>query len=523
MTNPAASLEEVPSQTKPAYIVGLGASAGGLAALEKFFDAMPPESGMAFVVVPPLSPDFKSRMDDRLARHTAMPIHCAENGVELAANAIYLVPAGQLMTVSAGKLCLQARAAAPHRELPIDFFFQSLAADAQARAIGLILAGTGSDGARGIQAIHAAGGLVLAQTAASAQLDDGLPRSAFGTGTGVYDYVVAPEEMPALLLDYAQDPGAVRPRPPLPLEVFSAEGEFAEIFALLRRGYGLDFAKYKVTTVGRRIRRRMDFQQITRVGDYVARLAANAAELDTLYKDLLIGVTEFFRDPPAFAALEAEVIPALFQNRSDEGLRIWTAGCATGEEAYSLAILLREQAEALGFDGPITIVATDMHRASLEAASAGLYSASQLKNVSPERLARYFTRASDGRYQVAAELRQPVVFAPHNLTHAPPFTKMDLVCCRNLLIYLQPEAQEKVIALFHVALRVGGALFLGSSEGLSKCAGEFDVINASYKLYRKVRALKPALDFQATVPAGAVWQPGQPSTQEDRPAAVEER
>ena len=501
---------------KPAFIVGLGASAGGLAALEKFFDAMPPDSGMAFVVVQHLSPDFKSLMDDLLARHTTMPIHRVENGLEVASNAIYLIPPKMLMTMSTGRLHLQEREAAPHLDLPIDIFFQALASDAGERAIGLILSGTGSDGSRGIQAIHAAGGLVLAQSVETAQFD-GMPRSALSTG--VCDDVVAPEEMPEVLLEYARDPEAVRQQLPARLEVFADEGEYAKIFALLRRGYGLDFAKDKGTTVGRRIRRRMEFEQIANLDDYAAILTASPMELDALYKDLLIGVTEFFRDPKAFATLEAEVLPGLFQNVSEEGLRVWVAGCATGEEAYSLAILLREQAEARGYDGKITVFATDVHRGSLEAASTGIYEPGRLKNVSAARLERHFIPEGDGRHKVAADLRKLVVFAPHNLTSDPPFTKMDLVSCRNLLIYLQPETQEKIIALFNFALRVDGVLFQGASEGLGKFAEEFAVVDAGYKLFRKVRDLKLALDFKGTglaaprlAPSVVAWQPGQKST-----------
>jgi len=489
------SVKRSSSLRKPSFIVGIGASAGGLSALEKFFDNMPVESGMAFVVIQHLSPDFKSLMDDLLARHTSMAIHRVTNGTLLRPDSIYLIPPKSHMTVKKGKLYLTEREPGQHLELPIDVFFRSLAEDAAARSIGVILSGTGSDGSRGLQDIHRAGGLVLVQTVDSAQFD-GMPRSALATGA--CDLMLPPEQMPLAILKYAGFPPGegIRALRELSREEVEADGEYRAIFSLLRSQYNLDFSRYKPPTVGRRIQRRMDALGIPDANAYSALLAKEPEEMDTLYRDLLIGVTEFFRDPKAFRRLEEAVLPVLFESRKeDEDIRVWTAGCATGEEAYSLAIIFSEQAERARFRGTITIFATDVHRSSLEFASHGVYSGQRLKNVSPERLARFFVKQSGDSYRVCADLRKMIVFAPHNLISDPPFTRMDLICCRNLLIYLQPEAQEKVISLFHFALRMHGVFFMGSSEGLGKMASEFDAVDSSCKIFRKARDLKISLDM----------------------------
>jgi two-component system CheB/CheR fusion protein len=480
---------------KPSHIIGIGASAGGLSALEQFFDNMPPNTGMAFVVIQHLSPDFKSLMDDLLSRHTSMPIYRVSNGIELQRDSIYLIPPKTHMTVRQERLYLTEKTISTHLELPIDIFFNSLAEDAGDRSVGVVLSGTGSDGSRGIVSINKNGGLVVVQTPESAQFD-GMPRSAITTG--VCDFILAPERIPRILVEYAVSPLAVRTRMHHELEVFEDEGEYAGIFALLRRGYNLDFSKYKGSTVGRRIRRRMEFRQIPEVSDYVTIVSGDQGELDLLYKDLLIGVTEFFRDKQAFEFLEQEVIPRLFANlQRGEDLRVWSAACATGEEAYSIAILLMEKAGELGFMGKITVFATDVHKTSLDFASQGLYDRARLTNVSPERLERFFKKEGGDLFRVTSELRKLVVFAPHNLLNDPPFTRLDLVCCRNLLIYFQTEVQEKVIALFHFALKIDRVLFLGSSEGLGAFTGEFEVIANQHKLFRKMRDLKLALNLDA--------------------------
>jgi two-component system CheB/CheR fusion protein len=473
------------------YIVGIGASAGGLNALEQFFDNMPATSGMAFVVIQHLSPDFKSLMDDLLSRHTSMSIHRVTNGIDLKPDTVYLIPPKSQMTIREQKLYLTEKTSSQHLELPIDIFFKSLAEDVAERAIGIILSGTGSDGSRGIRSIHNNGGLVLAQSPESAQFD-GMPRNAIATG--VCDLILPPDRMPRILVEYVANPLLIRGKLRHDLDVFEDEGEFAEIFALLRRSYDLDFSKYKGSTVGRRIRRRMEFRQIPEVADYASILSGDHGELESLYKDLLIGVTEFFRDKQAFRYLEQEMVPKLFTRlQAGEDLRVWSTGCATGEEAYSLAILLAERAEDMGFMGKITVFATDVHRSSLDTASQGIYERERLTNVSPARLERFFRKEGGNLFRVNGELRKIVVFAPHNLLKDPPFTRLDLICCRNLLIYFQPAVQEKIISLFHFALKTDGILFLGSSEGLGAFADDFEVVAGQHKMFRKVRDLKLAI------------------------------
>ncbi len=479
---------------KAIQIVGIGASAGGLNALEQFFSHVPMDSGMAFVVIQHLSPDFKSLMDDLLARHTNLPIFRVVNGMEIQADRIYLIPPKTHMTVSGEKLFLTEKSIGVHGELPIDIFFHSLAEDVGSRAVGVVLSGTGSDGSRGILSIKKKGGLVIVQAPESAQFD-GMPRSAIATG--VCDFMLAPERIPRILVEYAVNPEMVRTKVNGELQVFEEEGEFAAIFALLRKNYNLDFAKYKCSTVGRRIRRRMEFRQISQVSDYAAVAGGDSAELESLYKDLLIGVTEFFRDPLSFEKLEQQVMPGLFANLGPgEDLRIWSAGCATGEEAYSLAILLAEKAAEFNFGGRITVFATDVHRTSLDQASQGLYDGERLVNVSPARLQKFFKKENTS-YRVTSELRKMVVFAPHNLLSDPPFTRLDLVCCRNLLIYFQADMQEKVIFHLHFSLKKEGVLFLGASEGLGNFAGDFDTLSSPHKIFRKVQELKPTMHLDA--------------------------
>ncbi len=478
----------------PSFIVAIGASAGGLAALEEFFDHMPSDSGMAFVVIQHLSPDFKSLMDDLLARHTRMAIHRVTSGIVLEANAIYLIPPKNHMTVSAGKLYLEKLGQGHHPDLPIDVFFRSLAADAVGRAIAVVLSGTGSDGSRGLRDIHEKRGLVLVQSIDSAQFD-GMPRSAFATG--LCDLMLAPEAMPEVIMKYASVSDEERARVIRDFLVLDEDGEYQQIFAVLRNQFNLDFSKYKPPTVDRRIRRRMDFLKLADVNSYAARLASDMEELDALYRDLLIGVTEFFRDPKTFRKLQEKIAGAFFEGRqAEEEIRLWSAGCATGEEAYSLAITVAELAAQYEFKGNITIFATDVHRTSLETASLGIYHKHCLKNVSEERLKRFFIAKGDDRYQVVQEIRKMIVFAPHNLINDPPFTRMDLICCRNLLIYLQAEIQGKVLALFHFALKLNGILFLGSSEGLGKMAAEFETVDSPGKIFRKIRDLKVAMDMR---------------------------
>jgi two-component system CheB/CheR fusion protein len=473
-------------QDRPVFrVVGIGASAGGLESLQRFFDRMPADSGMAFVVVQHLSPDFKSVMDELLSRHSDMPVTLAVDGEPLEPNHVYLLPPGKEIHVREGKLWLRDREPTAFA-LPIDAFFRSLADDLGDAAIAIVLSGSGSDGSRGVVEVKRAGGLVLAESPATARFDS-MPTSS--VATGAVDRVCAPEEMPQLLCGLRAAPESSEQ------EIAGTPSEPKDaLFDLLREQYGIDFARYKANTVSRRLARRLSLKGETDLHEYVNQLRDDPAELSTLYHDLLIGVTRFFRDPEAFQVLEERVIPDILERvPPQEEIRVWSAGCATGEEAYSMAILFHEALTRAKRPVNLKLLATDMHRASLERASSGIYTDDQLVHVSEERLMRYFTRRG-GSHQVSGDLRQLVVFAPHNVMKDAPFTRMNLIACRNLLIYLDAEAQRSVISLFHFGLASGGILFLGSSETAGGLSHEFSVIHERAKLFRKrrdVRLLKP--------------------------------
>ncbi len=487
------SIHESPPPPPIEFVVGIGASAGGLEPLARFFAEMPSSSGVAFVVVQHVSISFKGLMGELLARHTEMPIHRIEEGMALAPNSVYLIPPSMEVTVHEGRLHLteQERAtAAP--QLPIDALFQSLADGFGLHAIGIIMSGTGSDGSRGLRSIKEAGGLMIAQDHASAKFD-GMPRSSIDTG-GI-DCILPPEEMAAAVLGYCKDPGGFKGDE----ETELAGAEIDSILQTLREETELDFSQYKPSTVRGRIERRAEVRHAASLDQYADILRADPDEVHKLYKDLLIGVTRFFRDREAFRRMEEAVIPELF--KKDAGatgeIRVWVAGCATGEEAYSLAILFHEHAGRLQSPPKIRIFATDAHRTSLEFASVGRYGKHILSGVTPSRLNAYFEPVGD-EYQVINELREMITFAPHDLLHDSPFMRVDLVTCRNLLIYFQVPAQMRVLHLFHRALRVGGVLFLGPSETVGTLKPEFASIDSYWRVYRKRRHGRPSGESQAS-------------------------
>jgi two-component system, chemotaxis family, CheB/CheR fusion protein len=473
----------------PRQVVGIGASAGGLDPLVRFFDNLPKDTGMAFVIVQHLSPDFKSLMDELLARHTALPIHLVEDGMAVEPDHVYLIPSRKEMIISGGRLLLGDRGRQQELTLPIDVFFRSLAQDCGPRAVAIVLSGGGSDGSRGIGDVHHAGGLVLVQDPESAQFD-GMPRAAHESG--VADALLEPQDMPRALLEHADRRSAAREAAgpaPAPPELQGLDA----VYRMLQEEFGLDFTHYKPSTVTRRIERRLALARSQDLNEYLQRLRNERDELDALYRDLLIGVTRFFRDPEAFALLEQSVLPDLMAHMPpDAPLRLWVAGCATGEEAYSLAIAVQDLMARVG-ERPVKIFATDVHRGSLEKAAAAIYDEEALANVSPERLARYFTRAG-ANYQVVPDLRQMIVFAQHNVIRDAPFTRLDLVTCRNLLIYLQPAAQQRCLSFFHFALRQGGVLFLGPSETLGPLAHGFEILDKHWQLYRKQGEARTPVD-----------------------------
>jgi len=467
------------------FVVGIGASAGGLEAIEKFFDHVPEDSGLTFVVVQHLSPDFKSLMDELLARHTKLPIYRVEDGMAIKPNAVYLIPRKKNMVLSFGKLMLTEQDQKPGPHLPIDIFFQSLAQDMGDRAIGVVLSGTGSDGSRGLKEIHEAGGLVIVQDPDTSAFD-GMPKAALATGFA--DLVLPPQAMAAKIVQYSHHP--VRSEICKVRIDIESGNELSAVFALLRRHFGVDFTLYKPTTLARRLERRMNLQNVETLPEYLTMLEADSDELDHLYRDLLVEVTQFFRDKEAFENIKSDVIPKLFEQASqDDGLRIWVPGCATGEEAYSLAILFHEYAQAHKRNIDVKIFATDVHRTSLEIASAGAYREASVLDMPRQYLERYFIHKRN-QFVIHQDVRKMVIFAPHNLTKDPPFTKLDLVVCRNVLIYFNPATQRKVMTLFHFGLRTGGVLFLGPSETLGELEEEFDVIDRHWKVFRKRRDIR---------------------------------
>lgn len=482
MTFPA-----TPATPSPAKfpIVGIGASAGGLAAFAAFFSGMPAaaDPGMAFVLVQHLAPDQDSLLTELVQRTTRMKVVEVEDGMEVQINRVYIIPPNRDMAFLNGSLHLLEPTAARGHRLPIDYLFRSLAQDQQERAIGIVLSGTGSDGTLGVRAIKEGGGMVMAQNMASCEFDS-MPRSALATG--FVDYELPPAEMPVQLIAYTSHAFGNPPRPVTPVQPKS-ENALKKIFILLRSQTGHDFSQYKPTTIFRRIERRMAVHQVEALDSYVQYLQQTPAEVEALFRDMLIGVTNFFRDPEAFAVLEEQAIPKLFDGKpSGSVVRAWTTGCSTGEEAYSIAILLQERLEALKQNYRIQVFATDIDSRAIAVARAGVYPASIADDITPERLARFFTlEPGGGAYRVHKGIRDMLVFSEQDLIKDPPFSKLDLISCRNLLIYLGADLQKKLISLFHYALCPGGMLFLGTSETVGEFVDLFATLERKSKLYQR--------------------------------------
>lgn len=465
--------------TLPGFlIVGIGASAGGLEAMEEFFRHMPPGSGMAFVVVSHQHAGHVSLLPSLLSKCTAMPVVEVKDGMSVELNHVYMAPGGANLAILHGTLHLMEPPSQERVPLPIDYFFRSLAEDQKQRAVGIILSGTGTDGTVGLRAIKAESGMTIAQEPQSAKYQ-GMPHSAIAAE--VVDVVQPADRMSEPLLAYALS--LTRPTPPLPEHDPSLI--LQKIFILLRDRTGNDFALYKENTIHRRIERRMNVHQIENVRQYLRFVLANPHELDALFQELLIGVTTFFRDPQAFEVLAQKVLPSLVEGKPEGAiLRLWVAGCSTGEEAYSLAILIREYLTQKKLPLTVQIFASDLDSRAIETARAGLYPIGIAGDIAPERLQRFFTK-EDGSYRVKREIRDLVVFATHNMLTDAPFTKLDLLSCRNLLIYLEAKAQQKILPLFHYALKPNGILFLGSSETIGGFESLFTVIDRKWKLFRR--------------------------------------
>ncbi len=474
------------SNSTPFYIVGIGASAGGLAAFEAFFLGFPQDSKpeMAFVVVQHLAPDYQSILVELIGRYTHFPVFEAKDGLTICPNFVYVNPPGHDLSFLNGVLQLSSEVKPRGQHLPIDSFFQSLAHDQHQYAIAIILSGMGSDGTKGLRAIKDQGGMVMSQLPASTEFQS-MPTNAIATG--FVDYVSIPSEMPAYLKHHSEV-ASKKPHLFSASILLSRERNMARVFGLIRSRTGHDFSKYKFSTIERRVERRMAVQQIQALGEYLDLLEHAPLEVDALFRDLLIGVTRFFRDPEAFKALEEHGLPRLIAEKPDRSglMRAWIGGCSTGEEAYSIAILLQEQLNNAKAGMSLQVFATDIDARAIATARAGCYEKSIAEDMSADRFARCF--ASERNLDVVRiekGIREMLVFSEHDINRDPPFSKLDLIACRNVMIYLDAGLQRRLIPLFHFALNPGGLLLLGSSEGIGDFEDLFEPIDRKAKLFRR--------------------------------------
>jgi two-component system CheB/CheR fusion protein len=437
----------------------------------------------AFILIQHLSPDHESILSEIVGRYTTMPAVEVEDGMKVHPNHVYIIPPNHNMALINGTLQLLDPSEPHGHRLPIDFFFNSLAQDQGNRAIGIVLSGMGSDGTKGIYSIHNNGGLVIAQKASSAQYD-AMPSSAMATG--LVDYELSAEEMGVVILHYITHTLYNLVTTPTVEIGKKHENALQKIFILLRAQTSHDFSQYKPSTIHRRIERRMNVHQIEDMDDYVKYLQQSPEEIEALFRDLLIGVTNFFRDPEAFALLEEKIIPELFEGKTaGDSVRVWSCGCSNGSEPYSIGILIQEYMESLKTPFHVQIFATDIDPQAIATARAGLYPSTIAADISPQRLKRFFTVESDGNYRIHKNIRDMIIFSEQDLIKDPPFSKLDLISCRNLLIYMSSELQKKIIPLFHYALNPQGILFLGTSEGIGEFENLFSDIDRKAKLYQR--------------------------------------
>ena len=489
------------SSQKPEYIIGIGGSAGGLEALEKFFRTMPVDEGLAFVLIVHLDPTRKSITDELIQRCTTMKVSEAEDNMAVEPNAVYIIPPGKNLSILNSTIQLMDIAEAHAMRMPIDYFFRSLAKDRKNKAIGIILSGMGTDGTLGLRAIQEVGGMTMVQNPASAKYDS-MPRSAIKNG--LVDFSLTPEKMPEALLSYIKKSPAVISQKALERTELT---KLQKIFVLIRDQTGSDFSEYKSSSVLRRVERRMNLRSCDDLGDYVDYLQNNPAEVNLLFKELLIGVTNFFRDPETFENLKENIIHKLREHHHQTVFRAWCPGCATGEEAFSIAILIRECLEECHLQDQISIqiYATDIGNDGIEYARKGRYPKNIAADVSAARLKRWFIDEGD-TYVVRKDIRESVIFAIQNIISDPPFTRLDLICCRNLLIYFTSELQKKIYPLFSYALLPHGILFLGTSESLNSDDEVFSVLHAKSKIFERsetalqVSGTTPAIGFAPTSP-----------------------
>jgi two-component system CheB/CheR fusion protein len=486
-----------PEEEKQFPIVGIGASAGGLEAFTKFLEKLPSDTGMAFVFIQHLSPGQESMLTDILARFTQMHVHKVQNDMPVEPNNVYVIPPDVSMTISDYTLKLQAEVSRFHK--PIDQFLISLAQDLKNLAIGVVLSGTGSDGTEGLKAIYAEGGITFAQDEDTAKYP-GMPHSAIASES--VNFVLSPENIAKGLTRVGKHPYLNHSH----LDVFRFKGEGKEegnlrsILTMLKLAYNVNFSDYKESTINRRISRRLVLHQIDRMKDYVDLLRKDRGELQALYGDLLIGVTSFFREPETFQLLTEKVFPLILKEKPPEApIRIWVPGCATGEEVYSVAIALREYMEKNRTGVPLQIFGTDISDKNIEKARAGVFPESIAESISEERLKHFFRRV-DRRYQISKAIRDMCVFAKQDLTRDPPFSNLDLISCRNVLIYLKPKAQKRIIPLFHYALKPNGFLVLGKSESISGFEDLFSIIDKTPVYSKKMVPTKIPLEIELIEP-----------------------
>lgn len=468
-------------------IVAIGASAGGLEAFSQLLDKLPPDTGMAFIFIQHLAPTHHSILSELLTRDTKMPVYEIKDGMEVKPDTVYVIPPGFNLSILDGKLQLLSRDNKT-LNMPVDYFFRSLACEWKSKSIGIVLSGTASDGTLGLRAIKAEGGLTFAQDQNSAKFD-GMPRNAIAAG--VVDFVLSPEEIAGELVNIASHPYMVHSQSYKDHKFLPVyEKHLSQIFRMLRNSTGIDFINYKPTTINRRLARRLLLNKMDSIDDYIELLRENPSELTRLSEDLLINVTAFFREPEIFQALKERIFPLLLsrERSPDFPFRIWIPGCSTGEEAYSIAITLLEYLKEKNENIDIHIFATDISEVSIEKARAGIYPESISLDISPERLRQFFVKV-EGGYQINKTIRNMCVFARQDIIKDPPFSNLDLISCRNVLIYLGPVLQKKVIPTFHYALNSTGILLLGSSETIGSFADLFSLEDKKYKFYSKKTSL----------------------------------
>ncbi len=482
----APKAKEQHEQTLAFPIIGMGASAGGLEAFEQFFRQMPPASGMAFVLITHLDPGHVSLMTEIMQRATAMPVAEAKDQVRVAPDHIYVIPPAREMSIFHGTLQVNVPEAPRGQRMPIDCFLRSLAEEQGERAIGVILSGTGTDGTLGLRAIHGAGGVSFVQDPATAKYD-GMPASAIQSGFATY--VLPAEKMPELIITYVRTSFGKKVKSVTIIPAVA--NNLTRILMLLRARTGNDFSLYKKSTILRRLERRLSIHSIEDLDTYARYLQDHPEEVRVLAKEFLINVTSFFRDPAAFAVLKEDILPQLCADKPEnDALRIWVPGCSTGEEAYSIAIVLREHMYAAGKEFKVQIYGTDIDEETIAKARTGVYPPNVAADISAERLKRFFIR-EEGGYRVKKDIREVIVFAVQNVIKDPPFTKMDLVSCRNLLIYLEAELQVRLIATFRYALKPGGILFLSPSESIGDQNDFFKQVSKKWKFYRATASVSP--------------------------------